>query len=306
MPAPRCSPWRLRSRKTTPRIAAVVATLDRWIAESRWGGGEPGDVRLIGAQIAAELHRTDPDVWRAVADEWAQSARIPNATYAALPRGGRTRRRGDHRAAEETARDAYAMATTVGFVPIAQRIEALARQANLDLGTPVAPTSEAERVGLTVREREVLALVSAGRTNRQIGEELFISTKTASVHVSNILAKLQVANRGEAPRPLAVSGSTVSMRGDGADMVVVVGGGSYHWAPRLLADFANTPSLAGARSRAARPRRRAHEAHGGARRRDRAAARNIAMTVWTPKPIGARALAGADFVITAFSVGGFD
>ena len=66
-----------------PRIAAVVATLDRWIAESRWGGGEPGDVRLIGAQIAAELHRTDPDVWRAVADEGAQSARIPNATSCA-------------------------------------------------------------------------------------------------------------------------------------------------------------------------------------------------------------------------------
>ena len=62
-------------------IAAVVATLDRWVAESRWGGGEPGDVRLIRAQIAAELHRTDPDVWRAVADAWAQSARIPNATY---------------------------------------------------------------------------------------------------------------------------------------------------------------------------------------------------------------------------------
>jgi DNA-binding NarL/FixJ family response regulator len=44
----------------------------------------------------------------------------------------------------------------------------------------------------------VLRLLSAGRTNRQIGEELFISTKTASVHVSNILAKLQVSNRGEA------------------------------------------------------------------------------------------------------------
>ena len=179
-------------------IAAVVATLDRWIAESRWGGGEPGDVRLIGAQIAAELHRTDPDVWRAVADAWEQSARIPNATYARYREAAAHVAVSDHRAAEETARDAYAMATTVGFVPIAQRIEALARQANLDLGTPVAPTSEAERVGLTIREREVLALVSAGRTNRQIGEELFISTKTASVHVSNILAKLQVANRGEA------------------------------------------------------------------------------------------------------------
>jgi DNA-binding NarL/FixJ family response regulator len=44
----------------------------------------------------------------------------------------------------------------------------------------------------------LLALVADGRTNRQIGEALFISTKTASVHVSNILAKLGVANRGEA------------------------------------------------------------------------------------------------------------
>jgi Bacterial regulatory proteins, luxR family len=44
----------------------------------------------------------------------------------------------------------------------------------------------------------VLVLVSQGRTNREIGENLFISEKTASVHVSNILAKLGVANRAEA------------------------------------------------------------------------------------------------------------
>ena len=54
--------------------------------------------------------------------------------------------------------------------------------------------------------------------------------------------------------------------------IVIVGGGSYHWAPRLLCDFANTPSLAGARCRVARSRRRATEAHGGARPRDREAA----------------------------------
>ncbi|HEX8863701.1 MAG TPA: LuxR C-terminal-related transcriptional regulator [Actinomycetes bacterium] len=53
-------------------------------------------------------------------------------------------------------------------------------------------------LGLTPREREVLALIADGRTNRQIAETLFISPKTASVHVSNILAKLGVANRGEA------------------------------------------------------------------------------------------------------------
>ena len=60
------------------------------------------------------------------------------------------------------------------------------------------PPSPAERLGLTARELEVLALVAEGRTNRQIAQTLFISAKTASVHVSNILAKLGVANRGEA------------------------------------------------------------------------------------------------------------
>jgi DNA-binding NarL/FixJ family response regulator len=51
---------------------------------------------------------------------------------------------------------------------------------------------------LTPREREVLALVSAGRSNGEIATQLFISPKTASVHVSNILAKLGAAGRTEA------------------------------------------------------------------------------------------------------------
>ena len=55
-----------------------------------------------------------------------------------------------------------------------------------------------ERLGLTPREAEVLVLVAAGRTNRQIGEELFVSDKTASVHVSNILRKLGVNSRVDA------------------------------------------------------------------------------------------------------------
>jgi DNA-binding NarL/FixJ family response regulator len=51
---------------------------------------------------------------------------------------------------------------------------------------------------LTDREREVLELLAEGRSNPQIAAELFISPKTASVHVSNILAKLGVAGRVEA------------------------------------------------------------------------------------------------------------
>jgi DNA-binding NarL/FixJ family response regulator len=54
------------------------------------------------------------------------------------------------------------------------------------------------RLGLTSREAEVLALVAAGRTNRQIGEALYVSEKTASVHISNILRKLGVASRVDA------------------------------------------------------------------------------------------------------------
>jgi DNA-binding NarL/FixJ family response regulator len=58
--------------------------------------------------------------------------------------------------------------------------------------------TQRERLGLTAREFEVLRLVAAGRSNPEIASELFISTKTASVHVSNILGRLGVASRGEA------------------------------------------------------------------------------------------------------------
>ena len=65
--------------------------------------------------------------------------------------------------------------------------------------TPVKETSDsADGIGLTPREVEVLALVAAGHSNRQIAEALFMSDKTASVHVSRILTKLGVANRGQA------------------------------------------------------------------------------------------------------------
>ena len=65
--------------------------------------------------------------------------------------------------------------------------------------TPAAvEPSPLARLGLTRREEEVLGLIAGGRTNRQIAETLFISPKTATLHVSNILGKLGVTNRVEA------------------------------------------------------------------------------------------------------------
>ena len=63
---------------------------------------------------------------------------------------------------------------------------------------PPPPPDELARFGLTEREREVLTLLAAGRSNTEIGQALFISNKTASVHVSNIVAKLGVSGRVEA------------------------------------------------------------------------------------------------------------
>lgn len=65
-------------------------------------------------------------------------------------------------------------------------------------GERSGPARRADTFGLSGREREVLALVAQGRTNREIGERLFISQKTVGVHVGNILAKLEVSGRVEA------------------------------------------------------------------------------------------------------------
>ena len=101
-------------------------------------------------------------------------------------------------------REAYALARRVGAEPIADEAAALARRTRLSLDEPAAgevtapPEDPLARFGLTEREQEILVLLAAGRSNPQIAESLFISPKTASVHVSNILAKLGVDSRVEA------------------------------------------------------------------------------------------------------------
>jgi len=77
--------------------------------------------------------------------------------------------------------------------PIADRISGFFR--NGGLATPVHSTPFPD---LTEREREILELISVGRSNREIADGLFISTKTVSNHITNIFEKLQVADRSQA------------------------------------------------------------------------------------------------------------
>ncbi|WP_255316107.1 helix-turn-helix transcriptional regulator [Streptomyces morookaense] len=90
---------------------------------------------------------------------------------------------------------AHTTAVRLGARPLREAVELLGRRARLSLG---GNRQTGDGLGLTPRERDVLRLVALGHSNGRIAEELFISPKTVSVHVSNILAKLGVSGRGEA------------------------------------------------------------------------------------------------------------
>ncbi|WP_432157270.1 MULTISPECIES: helix-turn-helix transcriptional regulator [unclassified Streptomyces] len=177
--------------RTTAKGLATGAPL--WRAHEQW----------VRAELMRAEGRLDPDEWCAAlaAVEPLQRPydlarvrhRLAEALLATAP-GDDERAR-----ATELLRLAGAVAEHLGARPLADAVSRLAQRARLTLShaTRSAPTP-ADALGLTNRERDVLRLVSAGRTNRQIAEELFISPKTASVHVSNILSKLGVSGRGEA------------------------------------------------------------------------------------------------------------
>jgi DNA-binding NarL/FixJ family response regulator/tetratricopeptide (TPR) repeat protein len=106
-------------------------------------------------------------------------------------------------AAAEALRAADAQARLLGANPLHAEVAATARRTRIDLREPASVRLDAGSVGgvgglLTAREREILGHLAAGRTNGEIAKALVISTKTASVHVSNILRKLAVSTRYEA------------------------------------------------------------------------------------------------------------
>jgi len=168
-----------------------------------------GPVQLAGrltfaAEVGPEL-ADDADggqalaQWDAAAAAWERTAEPYQTAAAMLRAADAAMSAGDRDAAAQRLRRAAELADQLGARPLAAEIGLFARSARLALGPGREDTGPGPRpLGLTARESEVLRLVAAGRSNPEIAAELFISAKTASVHVSNILAKLGVSSRGEA------------------------------------------------------------------------------------------------------------
>jgi DNA-binding CsgD family transcriptional regulator/tetratricopeptide (TPR) repeat protein len=212
-------------------LAAARAAADRLVAQARdladqavrLGGRLLADpaawLAVIEAEWAGAQGLRDADLWDAAARRWEDlgypyptaQARFREAEAVLFTRGPRAR-------AAEALTTAADLADRLGAAPLARRVRTLARQARLTLDRSDRPAGSGRAggaggdgstsgagadddvgrlagLGLTEREAEVLALVAEGFTNRQIGERLFISDKTASVHVTNLLRKLGVPSR---------------------------------------------------------------------------------------------------------------
>jgi DNA-binding CsgD family transcriptional regulator len=160
----------------------LAASLDYW-------------TRLIEAELSRLRGAPDATRWESALAGMRRRGHAEFEMYAQFRLAEALHESGDVERAGVELAEARARALELGATPLLDQMETLARRARLKIPGMALPVGAH---GLTGREREVLALVADGRTNRQIGEALFISEKTAAVHISNILAKLGVANRTEA------------------------------------------------------------------------------------------------------------
>jgi DNA-binding CsgD family transcriptional regulator/tetratricopeptide (TPR) repeat protein len=173
---------------------------------AQWAEG-PAFAALARAELARARHALGaappaPAAWEEPAAAFDALARPWPAAYARLQAAEAHLLAGNREAAGAALAACCASAQAMGAQPLVDEAQALGRRGRLrtesaDAAAEHAP-APAQQLGLTPRELEVLLLVAEGRTNREIGTTLFMSEKTASVHVSRILAKLDVGGRVEA------------------------------------------------------------------------------------------------------------
>jgi len=193
--------------------ARVTATLEELIG--RWPTApfttprsDVADAAMAKALFEAEVARCQAEggqaaLWREATDKchaagfpWEEAVSRVRCAEAMLADGS------PRSAVTDLLRLAHATAVELGARPLQQQIESLARMTRITLRqpTPIAgkPRLPAVLASLTAREQQILTFLVAGRSNREIAEELVISDKTVSVHVTNILRKTGTSTRVEA------------------------------------------------------------------------------------------------------------
>lgn len=195
---------RLRSDSALAREAITAGEgfrgrMTEVMSRSGPANGWKREVGCLAAQCDAELARLhgrrDPEAWQQADACWTGLSMPYRAAYCRFRWAEDALASGvDRSKVEPVIEELRDYLGRIGAKPLLEDVTALARRARMDVdGHP-----SFHPYGLTGREREVLAQVASGATNRQIAQALYISEKTASVHVSNILRKLTAANRSEA------------------------------------------------------------------------------------------------------------
>ncbi len=162
-----------------PEGRAWVKRLDAETLRARWLAG-----------VDAPPQEALVDVWREAEQLYVDFGHVHELAVVRAVMAGILRATGDTAAARELGDQAREVAHRLGAQPLLDRLRAQ--------GSSSTSRGDAGSDTLTARESEILALVAEGRSNGEIGKQLFISAKTVSVHVSNILGKLDASGRTEA------------------------------------------------------------------------------------------------------------
>lgn len=192
-----------RSEDAALARGAQIEELMSHVPEGVDESADPTPLTVLRAELSRARGTSSVELWEQCRRWYAQHGWEGYAAYAGWREAEARLTRAVDADAIAVVRATHDRAVGLGLLAVAREVESLARWYRVELVPEAAARNSPDMLGsygLTPRELEVLRGLAAGRSNQEIADDLFISVKTASVHVSNILRKLDVKDRREAAR----------------------------------------------------------------------------------------------------------